>query len=147
ISQKAGIAEGEEREALAPLPLAALRLSPETVAALARVGLKRIGDIVDMPRAPLAARFGADLIRQLDRALGHEHEPLCPRLPIAPYVAERLFAEPIAREEDVLATVERLAARLKQSLAAHGDGARRIELALFRTDGAVKRIAAGTSRP
>ena len=147
ISQKAGIAEGEEREALAPLPLAALRLSPETVAALARVGLKRIGDIVDMPRAPLAARFGADLIRQLDRALGREHEPLSPRLPIAPYVAEQMFAEPIAREEDVLATVERLAARLKQSLAAHGDGARRIELALFRTDGAVKRIAAGTSRP
>ena len=118
ISQKAGIAEGEEREALAPLPLAALRLSPETVAALARVGLKRIGDIVDMPRAPLAARFGADLIRQLDRALGREHEPLSPRLPIAPYVAEQMFAEPIAREEDVLATVERLAARLKMALAA-----------------------------
>jgi protein ImuB len=146
-SQKAGIAAGDEREALAPLPLTSLRLAPETVAALARVGLKRIGDILDMPRAPLAARFGAGLIRQLDRALGREDEPLSPRLPVAPYVAERLFAEPIAREEDVLATVERLAARLKTALTAHGDGARRIELALFRTDGAVKRIAAGTSRP
>jgi protein ImuB len=41
-----------------PLPLAALRLPTETVAVLARVGLKRIGDILDMPRAPLAARFG-----------------------------------------------------------------------------------------
>ena len=47
----------------------------------------------------------------------------------------------------MLSTVERLAARLKTTLAARGDGARRIELALFRTDGAVKRIAAGTSRP
>ena len=35
----------------------------------------------------------------------------------------------------------------KTALAARGDGARRLELALFRTDGAVKRIAAGTSRP
>jgi len=138
---------GDEHALLAPLPLAALRLPGETVAALARLGLKRIGDILDLPRAPLAARFGGDLLRQLDRALGREHEPLNPLLPVAPYVAERNFHEPIAREEDVLANVERLAARLETALSARGDGARRLELALFRTDGAVKRIAAGTSRP
>src|SRR5215831_2422283 len=137
----------DARERLALLPLAALRLPDEIVAALARVGLKRIGDIIDLPRAPLAARFGADLLRQLDRALGREDEPLTPRLPVAPYVAEKSFHEPIAREEDVLATIERLAARLKTALNARGAGARRLELALFRTDGAVKRIAAGTSRP
>ena len=118
-----------------------------TVAGLARVGLKRIGDIIDLPRAPLAARFGNDLLRQLDRALGREHEPLNPRLPVAPYVAEQRFAEPIAREEDVLGTVERLAGRLKVALERRGDGARRIELTLFRTDGALRRIAVGCSRP
>src|SRR6516162_5249762 len=136
-----------ERERLAPLPLAALRLPDEAVAALGRLGLKRIGDILDLPRSPLAARFGTDLLRQLDRALGREDEPLTPRLPVALYVAEKSFHEPIAREEDVLASVERLAARLETALAARGEGARRLELALFRTDGAVKRIAAGTSRP
>jgi protein ImuB len=138
---------GEERALLAPLPLAALRLAGDTVAALARVGLKRIGDIIDLPRAPLTARFGAQLMRQLDRALGAEHEPLNPRLPVAPYVAEQRFAEPIAREADVLAIVGRLAARLQFALERRGDGARRIELTLFRTDGEVRRIAAGTSRP
>src|SRR5215831_16759321 len=97
-------------------------------AALARLGLKCIGDILDLPRAPLAARFGAGLLRQLDRALGREHEPLTPMLPVAPYVAERNFFEPIAREADVLATVERLATRLKSTMEAHGDGARRLEL-------------------
>jgi protein ImuB len=137
---------GSERELLAPLPLAALRLPGEMVAVLARVGLKRIGDLLDLPRAPLAARFGADLLRQLDRALGHEDEPLTPRLPVAPYIAEKSFHEPIAREEDVLATIERLAARLNRTLAERGDGARRLELALFRTDGAVKHIVVGTSR-
>ena len=138
---------GAERELLNPLPLAALRLDGATVASLARVGLKRIGDILDLPRAPLAARFGTDLLRQLDRALGLEYEPLNPRLPVAPYVAEQRFAEPIAREEDVLGIVERLADRLKMALERRGDGARRIELALFRTDGALRRIAAGCSRP
>jgi protein ImuB len=47
----------------------------------------------------------------------------------------------------VLAIVEQLAGRLKFALERRGDGARRIELTLFRTDGAVRRIAAGTSRP
>jgi len=138
---------GEERALLSPLPLAALRLPPDTVAALGRLGLKRIGDVIDLPRSPLAARFGVELLRQLDRALGRDHEPLCPRLPVAPYLADQRFAEPISREEDVLAIVERLAGRLKLTLERQGDGARRIELTLFRTDGVVRRIAAGTSRP
>src|SRR5215831_14666985 len=141
------IAPGEERAALAPLPIAALRLPEETVAALRRVGLKRIGDILDLPRAPLAARFGGDVLRQLARALGTEREPLTPILPVATYVAEQPFAEPIAREEDVLRVLERLAARLKPVLERRGEGARATELALFRTDGAVRRIVVSTSRP
>ena len=145
VGEPASYPCGEERALLTPLPLSALRLPADTVAALARVGLKRIGDIVDLPRSPLTARFGAELMRQLDRALGAEHEPLNPRLPVAPYVAEQRFAEPIAREEDVLRTVERLAGRLKLALERRGDGARRIELTLFRTDGELRRIAAGTS--
>jgi len=143
----ASYAAGAERNVLLSLPLAALRLDGITVASLARVGLKCIGDIVDLPRSPLAARFGGHLLRQLDRALGREHEPLNPRLPVAPYVAEQRFAEPIGRDEDVLGTVERLAGRLKVALERRGDGARRIELTLFRTDGELRRIAAGTSRP
>jgi protein ImuB len=145
--EPANYACGEERSLLTPLPLSALRLPPATIASLARVGLKCIGDIVDLPSAPLTARFGSEVLRQLNRALGHEHEPLTPRLPVAPYVAEQRFAEPIAREEDVLAITGRLARRLQFAMERRGDGARRIELALFRTDGVVRRITAGTSRP
>ena len=47
----------------------------------------------------------------------------------------------------MLAILARLAARLQFALERRGDGARRIELTLFRTDGEVRRIAAGTSRP
>ncbi|HML12371.1 MAG TPA: DNA polymerase Y family protein [Xanthobacteraceae bacterium] len=141
------LASGAERTALTPLPMAALRLPEETVGALRRVGLKRIGDILDLPRAPLAARFGTDVLRQLARALGMEREPLTPLLPVAAYVAEQPFAEPIAREEDVLRVLERLASRLKPVLERRGEGARRIELALFRTDGAVRRIVVSTARP
>ncbi len=141
------VASGAERALLAPLPLAALRLADETVAVLKRVGLKRVADIIDLPRSPLAARFGSGLLQQLDRALGREREPLSPRLPVPPYFSEQPFAEPIAREEDVLAVTQRLAARLAVMLERRGEGARCIELRLFRTDGAVRCINAGTSRP
>jgi len=132
---------------LAPLPLAALRLDRETVSAMDRVGLKRIGQIAALPRAPLAARFGAMLIRRLDQALGREEESIAPRRPVAPLSAERRFAEPIAREEDIAATLTSLAATLATSLEAQGLGARALELALFRVDGFVARTVVATSRP
>ncbi len=141
------IAPGNERDALAPLPLKALRIPEETAAGLRRVGFKCIGDILKVARAPLAARFGSELLRQLDRALSLEREPLQPLLPVAPYVAERPFAEPITRVEDVLAVAEQLARRLAGMLERRGEGMRRIALDLFRTDGKVCRIEAGTSRP
>ena len=147
FSPMASITPGAEREALAPLPLKALRIAEETAADLRRVGFKRIGDLIDMARAPLAARFGEALLRQLDRALGLEREPLQPRLPVAPYVAEQPFPEPITREEDVLAVAERLAHRLSAMLERRGGGMRRIELELFRTDGQVSHIATSMSRP
>jgi len=132
---------------LAPLPLAALRLDRETVSAMDRVGLKRIGQIAALPRAPLAARFGTMLIRRLDQALGLEEESIAPRRPVAPLSAERRFAEPIAREDDVAQTLASLAATLAASLEARGLGARALELALFRVDGFVARTVVATSRP
>ncbi len=141
------IPEGEVAALLAPLPLAALRLDSHVVSAMDRVGLKKIGQIMGAPRAPLAARFGAGLIRQLDRALGVDEEAIGPRRPPPSYLAERRFAEPIAREEDIAATLTSLAATLGATLEKHGTGARLLELSLFRVDGAVRRIAVGAARP
>jgi protein ImuB len=141
------IPTGEVPAVLASLPLAALRLDHETVFALERVGLKRIGQIMDAPRAPLAARFGRALLRRLDQALGCEEEAIDPRRPLPALIAERRFAEPIALMEDITATLASLAGALAKTLEARGEGARAFELALFRVDGAVSRIEVGTSRP
>ncbi len=135
------------RALLLPLPLAALRIGPGIVAGLAESGLKFIGDIADLPRAPLAARFGPQLIRNLDRALNHEDETIVPRLPLPSYIVERRFPEPVAREEDVLGTITHLADELARAMERHGDGARLLQAALFRTDGKVQRIEIGTGEP
>jgi protein ImuB len=137
----------ETREALTILPVAALRIDPDLVAALAQTGLKRIADVIDRPRAPLAARFGEHFVRRIDQALGREDEPIAPRLPVPPYVAERRFAEPIALEADVLGTIENLAHELNRLLQRRGEGARRLQAVLFRADGKVHRITVGTGAP
>lgn len=141
------IAAAATRATLLPLPLAALRINSQTVDALARVGLKRIADIVDRPRAPLAARFGATLLQRLDQAFGRLSETITPRLPVAPYMAERRFPEPIMLESDILATIEHLAAELARCMEERGDGARALQVTLFRVDGAVRRLSVATSRP
>jgi protein ImuB len=141
------VPSGDERKTIAPLPLAALRLSPDIIEALAQVGLKRIADVLDRPRAPLAARFGAAFVRRIDQALGRDDEPITPRLPIPAAMAEQRFADPIALERDVLGTIERLAGKLGALLERRGEGARLLQTALFRTDGRVFRIELGTSEP
>ena len=143
-----GVIAGDDTAAvLSPLPLAALRLDPEIVSAMDRVGLKRIGQIVEAPRAPLAARFGRELLRRLDQALGRDEEAIDPRRPPPAFIAERRFAEPIVREEDIAATLSSLAASLATSLERQGEGARRLEYALFRVDGVVSHIGVGAGRP
>lgn len=139
----AGPNDGED--VLSPLPLAALRLPLDTIGTLARVGLKTVGDLMPLPRAPLARRFGPSVLLRLDQALGFEDEPLSPRLPVASLSAERRLASPIQDEEDILGLTLQLAKTLRQSLEEREEGGRLFELVLFRVDGKVFRIRAATS--
>ncbi len=55
---EAVVPQGSIKEALAPLPVSALRLESGTAAALRTLGLERIGQLAAAPRGPLARRFG-----------------------------------------------------------------------------------------
>lgn len=133
--------------ALASLPTAALRLPAAMVEGLARMGLRCVGQLIDLPRAPLVRRFGAIVVERLDQALGRVREPLSPRLPAAPFVARIAFAEPVAGADAVGRTTRRLLEKMCAQLAAAHQGARRLELVLYRVDGTLARAAVGTSRP
>jgi protein ImuB len=141
------IPAGEEAEAIGELPVAALRIDVEVEALLDRLGLKRVRQLIGKPRAPLAARFGIGLVTRLDQALGRLDEVLSPRRPAPQLSAERRFAEPVVDEASLLGTVASLAATLAPALERHGLGARFLEVAFFRTDGAVSRVSVGTASP
>ncbi len=153
---------GEASIALAPLPVAALRLTPDATRLLVRLGLKRIGQLYGLPRAALAARFrelrkrdarqmaemaAATLLLRLDQALGIAREPRSPLVPPPEALSRLAFAEPLLTTEGVEQALEHLAAVLAAKLDDQGLGARRFRLALYRTDGTVAEAVVGTSRP
>ena len=141
------IEAGNEERMLEPLPLAALRLEPRTVTGLESVGLRNAGAVLHAPRAPLARRFGASLLARIDQALGRIEEAISPRLPVATLSVERHLAEPVVLMEDIERLVLMLATSLKADLERRGEGARSLQLLLFRVDGMVSRVSVGTSRP
>lgn len=145
-------ASGTAPETLAPLPIEALRLDPETVLLLQRLGLKRIGQLYGLPRASLERRFHSkdaaeSVLRRLDEALGRRNETHAPLLPAPDFVARLSFADPLISHDGVLAGLERLAGALCSTLTRAGAGARRVVLWAARTDGSSVALEAGLSAP
>jgi protein ImuB len=137
---------GEEAQALASLPVAALRLEEETVSAAHRLGIDRIGDLIAMPRAPLERRFGPLLLKRLDQALGRAAEAIEPVVPEEPPIALLRFVEPIVTAEAIGEALRRLMVLLIGELEAEGLAARSLILLCERIDGREQRIAIGTAR-
>jgi protein ImuB len=100
-----------------------------------------------MPRAGLARRFGADLVRRLDQALGVEPEPITPAAAPLHFAVRLSLPEPIGLEDDILAGLDRLAPVLCDKLRAQGRGARRVRLELSRVDGETQVLEVGLARP
>ena len=137
---------GGEAEAIAPLPLDSLRLEKDVVSAARRLGIDRIGDLIAMPRGPLARRFGQSLLTRLDQALGRVPEPLEPIVPADPPSASLRFAEPIASAEAIDAALDRLMSGFVDILGEKGLAAKRTMLVCSRIDGEEQSIAIGNAR-
>jgi protein ImuB len=138
-SDRPVVPEDRTKAALARLPVEALRLEEAALKQARRFGLKRIGDLYDMPRAGLARRFrdgaGVGLVVRLDQALGLAAEALVPTRPPPKYRAWEAHAEPLCDIAGVEGRLPGLAADLAAVLEKDGQGARILTLTGFRTDG------------
>lgn len=134
--------------ALAELPVAALRLNDEVLVVLRRLGLKRIGDLTarfgeTIGRDALHRRFRnrksarANPLVRLDQLLGRAAEPLLPVLPVTMPLVQRTLMEPIRHRTLLDTVVADLAADMVRELELLGQGARRLELGMWRVDGEV----------
>jgi len=141
------VRDGEEADAVKPLPVFALGADDAITIGLRRAGLKTIGDVASRARHEITARFGAEFTTLLEQALGQSDAPISPRKPLPDYIVEKRFAEPVATDAVISATLSRLAQMLVGTMAQQGKGARRLEANFFRTDGAVRTIVVDTGQP
>jgi protein ImuB len=143
-----GLCNAEELEAkLEPLHVSALRLEPDTVRTLERLGLKTIRALTALPRLALARRFrgGENVVDALDRALGRKSEPLTAApLDPPPRTALRL-EEPATYPEAAAQALVRLIPPLVRELEQRRLGARRLSLIGYRVDGSVGAASVATA--
>lgn len=161
---------GGTRAAIASLPVDALRIGSEAVVLLRRLGLKRIGQLYDLPRGALEHRFrdlaeedrpkgagaaaaaaGRDaagvVLSRLDQALGRAREPRGPLVEAALFEVRAVLPEPLISGEGVARVLDELSHRLARDLERAERGARRIRAGLYRVDGTAAFASAGTSAP
>ena len=138
---------GGQGPLLEPLPPAALRLETETWAQIERLGLRKVGQLMAIPRGPFARRFGRAALARLDQALSREREALTFRRPPTPWFARLAFAEPISAPEDMARVTADVVSKLCARLEAQDQGARRFEIAFHRVDGKALPLSIGLSLP
>jgi protein ImuB len=136
---------GAARQMLAGLPIAALRLAADSLEGLHHLGLRRIGDLMALPRGPLASRFGQEALLRLDQVLGRREAALPWRRPRVRYARRLPFVEPIGKREDIDAALDRLLDLLTQDLADAGLGVRRLVYTLEKVDGTRQSFTIGTA--
>ncbi|MEO6359387.1 MAG: DNA polymerase Y family protein, partial [Sphingomicrobium sp.] len=136
---------GQETEAVASFPPAALRLEDAAIRAAHRFGIESVLELLTMPRGPLARRLGKNVLTRLDQALGKAGESFDPILPKQPPQASLRFVEPIASAEAIERVLADLIAMLMTQLEQQGLGARRLGLMCDGVDGLVQKLAIGTA--
>lgn len=153
---------GETAAALSALPIEGLRLAGDAVTLLRRLGLKRIGQLYDLPRASLEQRFrshlstrsgkrdstrlAAAVLTRLDQALGLSSEPRRALAEPPLLAVRRSWSEPLASSEALTGEISGLAGELVEKLRAAGLGARGVTLALYRADGTIAAARVHLSR-
>lgn len=140
---------------LGDLPVAALRLDDDVLTVLRRLGIKRLEELAGVSgagddaaqeaaaRDALRRRFrnhrspAANPLLRLDQLLGKVPEPLLPVVARPMPMVQRRLMEPLRHRAPLDKVVDDLAADMVRVLEARGEGARRLELVLWRVDGEV----------
>ena len=138
---------GKTREAIAFLPVAALRLHRDICTNLNRLGIRIITDLIGLPRGALMRRFGRDVVLRLDQALGADPEPISPARRTHHFATRLSLPDPIGLAEDIIAGIDRLLPPLCERLSKAGRGARQLRLWCFRTDHNFQIIEVGLAHP
>jgi protein ImuB len=115
---------------LAQLPIACAAWEDERLQTLRAMGVTRMGELLRLPRAGLARRLGADMLRDLDIALGRQFAPRRAFVPRARFRARCDFETEIENVAYLEKALEPLIARCAQFLRERQAGIQTLRLKL-----------------
>ncbi len=121
---------GGDGRFLAPLSSSLLSTDADVRARLTRFGLRRIGQVAELPKSALVARFGEEGERLHARSRGEELDPFRPRRASERLALALPIDPPVAETESLRFVLHRLAAALATQLEARGMAAARAHLRL-----------------
>ena len=119
------------QETLKDLPVAALRLSDWATETLHQLGVSSIGQLLQLPRQALAARFGDEIHKRLDQLSGKLAEPIIARNAPSEFYAEQLLEYPTSHCETIEVIIQRLVENICTQLAAVQRGALQWTIRLY----------------
>lgn len=114
--------------ALRPLPLSVLHWPGERLQALHGVGLRRLEDLLALPREAFSKRFGPPARRELDRLLGQAPEPCDTLVPPDTFSRRFELSAEIDDVERLQFPLKRLCTELQAYLRARDCGVRGVTL-------------------
>ncbi len=139
---------GGLRDALAPLPAAALAPSPRVAALLADLGIRTLGAFAALPPASVAGRLGPEGVRMHRLARGEiGRRPPAPAGEGVPLAVARDLPFPVDALEPLHFVIHGLCRDLSEALETAGRGVLRLGLDLTLEEAEPRRFVLRTGRP
>jgi protein ImuB len=133
--------------ALAPLPVSVLDWEQALLDRLEGMGIRRLGDLLRLPRDGLARRFGPQTLLYLDRMLGR-----CPH-PQRLYQPQQVFTRRVQLPTDItqaqalLFALQRLLLEMCGWLQGQGAAVQRVDICLLHHEQDASRFSVGVYHP
>lgn len=135
------------RAALGRVPLTGLELDERRLETLLHMGLRTLGDVLRLPRADLAERFGVEFPNYLARLLGEVPDPRPAFEPPARFSGRLELPAEVSDAQALLFAARRLIVELCGFLLGCGGGVQRLDWTLFHPEERSSRLTLGLARP
>ncbi len=138
---------GEALSTLRTLPSVALRLPTDVMETLKELDLRRVRQLLNLPKSTLPSRFGDVLHKRIDQALGEVPETITPELPPKSTIERWQFEYVISDRRVIEMAIEKLLNRTLVSLEPDRHGIQRVLIVIQGELGEVVDFTVGLIRP
>lgn len=139
--------QGIALQQLYATPLACLELAAKTLERLANMGMRKVGEIVRVPRHELTKRFGIELTDYVAQLTGDRPDPWEAERPPESFSERLHLIEPARGKDETLEPMEHLAELLSTWLARLNLGVRRLCWGVYTFEGDGASFEVGFEQP